>query len=400
MRLSGTLGRKNQNHMTLLDPRTVIMMASLLGGMMGLVLFLLNRTAPRTVPGLREWSLATAMTFVTAMLFGLRDTIPAWISVTLANAMLVGSFLMYLWGTSKYFGLIMRWRLWLSLGAVSVSVVAWFIHVEPNFRARLIAMVGLLALIKGWHAVVLYLNAGKRPGGATFGEKFTAFWLAALALVFSLRWVHAVLLPQEGVNLLAPNLVQSFYTSSYTIGLLMLTVGLALMSFEYLRFEFEHQATHDMLTGVANRRAIFEVLESEFARSVRYQHTFSVLMLDLDKFKQVNDQYGHQVGDQVLQRFTQSVAASIRPHDILGRTGGEEFLVVLPETGAHSAAVIAQRILEMVSRADAAHLPASTVSIGLTEWRPNDHSADAMLERADKALYTAKDNGRNQVQVL
>ena len=386
--------------MTLLDPRTLIMMASLLGGMMGLVLLLLNRAAPRTVPGLRHWAQATLLVFVTALLFGLRDALHPFFTVTLANSLLLAAFLFYLNGTYRYFKLSFRWPVWLACSAVAIGVVAWFIHVEPNFRVRLVGMVWLLALVKGWHAVVLYLHAGRRPGGATFGEKFTTFWLAALSLVFSLRWVHAVMLPQEGVHLLALTLVQSIYIASYTMGLLMLTVGLALMSFEYLRYEFEHQATHDMLTGVSNRRAIFDVLQAEFTRSERYQHPFSLLMLDLDKFKSVNDQYGHQVGDLVLQRFTRSVSASIRPHDVLGRTGGEEFMVVLPETGAHSAASIAQRILEMVRSQADAHLPVSTVSIGLTEWQPTDHSVDAMIERADRALYVAKDKGRNQVQML
>ncbi len=386
--------------MTVLDPRTVIMMSSLLGGVMGLVLLLLQRASPSVVPGLQQWTRATGLVFVTALLFGLRDTIHPVFSVTLANALLLGSFLLYMQGSYAFFGLRMRWAPWLAACAVSLALVVWFIHVEPSFRGRLIAVVGLLALIKGWHAVVLYLHAGKRVGGISFGQKFTTFWLALLALVFSLRWLHALLLPQEGAHLLAPNVVQSFYTSTYTVGLLMLTVGFALMSFEHLRHEFEHQATHDMLTGVSNRRAIFDALDTEFARSVRYQRPFALLMLDLDKFKAVNDTYGHQVGDQVLQRFSRLVGASIRPHDTLGRTGGEEFLVVLPETSMVAAMHIAQRILEMVSTTDDPRLPVSTASIGLTEWQPDDASAEAVLERADRALYRAKENGRNQVQMI
>ena len=386
--------------MTLLDPRTVIMMASLLGGVMGLVLLLLERASPRVVPGLRQWTQATGLVFVTALLFGLRDSIAPLFSVTLANGLLVASFLLYLRGTYAFFEQPFRWAPWLVAAAVSLVAVAWFIHGDPSFRGRLVAVVGLLALIKAWHAVTLYLRAGQRRGGISFGQRFTAFWLALLSLLFSLRWLHALLLPQEGVHLMAPNAVQSFYTSSYTLGLLMLTVGFALMSFEHLRQEFEHQATHDMLTGVANRRAIFDTLDAEFARSVRYQRPFALLMLDLDKFKLVNDTYGHQVGDQVLQRFTRQVASSIRPHDALGRTGGEEFLVVLPETRVVSAMHMAQRILQKVATSDDARLPALTASIGLTEWLPEDASAEAVLERADRALYRAKENGRNQVQVL
>ena len=157
-------------------------------------------------------------------------------------------------------------------------------------------------------------------------------------------------------------------------------------------------STHDPLTGLPNRRLMIERLEGEAARAQRGQPTFSVLMLDLDHFKRVNDTYGHDVGDAVLKATSQLLAGQGRSYDSYGRWGGEEFLGLLPATGGAGAQVVAQRLCQQVRGLTVAPLPPGslTVSIGVAEHLHTESLADT-LKRADEALYFAKHAGRDTV---
>jgi diguanylate cyclase (GGDEF)-like protein len=164
--------------------------------------------------------------------------------------------------------------------------------------------------------------------------------------------------------------------------------------------------TRDTLTGLYNRWYVMEKIESEINRSLRHGSPVSLLMIDIDHFKQVNDSYGHAVGDQVLQTFGKTLRDSCRVYDVPGRYGGEEFCVVLPETRMGYTPVVAERI-----RARLAETPTIigdesiivTASIGAAglDSPPEDGilSPSALIDRADRALYTAKSRGRNRVEM-
>jgi diguanylate cyclase (GGDEF)-like protein len=169
-----------------------------------------------------------------------------------------------------------------------------------------------------------------------------------------------------------------------------------------LNGELARLAATDPLTGCANRRHMLQVLESERLRWERYSSPFCVLSLDLDHFKAVNDVHGHLAGDEVLRHFVSLVQKVLRPTDLLGRMGGEEFAVFLPETKGDEAAAIAERIRTTVeaspARLEGTEIPL-TVSIGFTQWRADDdQSIEDFLYRSDKALYAAKAGGRDRVQ--
>jgi len=157
----------------------------------------------------------------------------------------------------------------------------------------------------------------------------------------------------------------------------------------------------DSLTGVYNRRRLFEVIHEESSRYSRSPGSFSICLLDIDHFKQVNDTYGHQAGDIILKAVAQGVAGDLRTIDCFGRYGGEEFLIVLPQTPLDGARIKAERVLARVASlkfpliGDGFQI---TVSIGVAEYH-NDETTDDTLQRADKALYEAKDAGRNVVRV-
>ncbi len=163
------------------------------------------------------------------------------------------------------------------------------------------------------------------------------------------------------------------------------------------------KSRHDPLTGVLNRSAMEEDLPLEFARSKRYGRPFSIIMTDIDFFKKVNDRYGHVIGDDVLRSFSRLIKRGIREVDSLYRYGGEEFLILLPETTLESASIVAERLRKGIeahllkSKDDSAIEIRITASFGVTSWRESDSSYVDVVERADKALYCAKQSGRNQV---
>lgn len=154
----------------------------------------------------------------------------------------------------------------------------------------------------------------------------------------------------------------------------------------------------DPLTQILNRRSFFEYIENQFNRAILDQSLFSLLILDLDHFKQINDNYGHLTGDKILINFTLAIQNYLRSSDYFGRYGGEEFVILLPETDQADALKIAQEICDLI-----AHLSIPTekgnlhitVSIGVAVFRPQDTRIEDIFDRADQCLYQAKALGRN-----
>ncbi|MGE5657702.1 MAG: diguanylate cyclase [Actinomycetota bacterium] len=164
--------------------------------------------------------------------------------------------------------------------------------------------------------------------------------------------------------------------------------------------ELEKLATTDPLTGVWNRRHLFALAEREITRVHRYNRPLSLLIIDIDHFKIINDTYGHAGGDEVLAILAKTVLNCLRKADFFGRFGGEEFVAFLPETTLKTAVAAAERIREnlanIVISVDEQQIRI-TVSIGVASYQKEDLTIDALLQRADKALYQAKNQGRNQV---
>lgn len=191
-------------------------------------------------------------------------------------------------------------------------------------------------------------------------------------------------------------------TLAGALGVLQLLLTQMERRIEHANSELKQMALTDALTGILNRGAVISRLEEEYDRAIRTGLLVSVLMLDLDHFKRVNDTMGHPVGDCALQTFTARVRDSIRSYDSVGRLGGEEFLVIAPGTGADTAFELAERVRETIAAQPftcaTSEFPV-TVSVGVATLHTGDTGSDTLMQRADDALYTAKNAGRNRVEV-
>ncbi len=169
------------------------------------------------------------------------------------------------------------------------------------------------------------------------------------------------------------------------------------------REELYNMARTDPLSGCFNRRALMEAADNEFARARRYHSPLTVAMFDIDHFKKVNDRYGHAAGDAVIQSIVAAAGKSVRNIDILGRTGGEEFAIVLPDTDTKGAAIVAEKLRaaveETVTMFEGQGIMV-TISVGVGTVLSDDGSAAQALSRADQALYRSKQTGRNRVSTF
>jgi diguanylate cyclase (GGDEF)-like protein len=204
----------------------------------------------------------------------------------------------------------------------------------------------------------------------------------AIGLAFLLpRWL-AGYIPEGSYSLFL------FYVANATILLFLYRIG-------SLRQQY---ALVDFLTGLSNRRHLYELLQHEAERSRRYHQPLSVILFDVDHFKTINDLYGHLSGDLVLKEIARLIVEKLRTVDEVGRWGGEEFLILLPETKLSGAQLLAERLREILVEHKFESVGQVTASFGVTEYQPGD-TPETLIYRADVALYDAKREGRNRVAV-
>lgn len=373
------------------DPRTVILLAGVMGGMMSVVLLFMRRNYPATIGGLGEWATASALIFLSTLLLGARDLIPEFFSIVAGNIALLAGLAWFHLGSERFLGLAPSRRSLSALMLVSLPLLLWYTHVDPQYRIRVLIMSALMVAFTSAHAWLL-LRHGRRG----FATHFASIALLVQTLAQATRFHSAIgPTPESALLLLSP--AQGYLVTTYAFCLLMLCIGVVLMATDKLRAEFEHLASHDSLTGALTRRALLEACARELERGRRKDRVSSLLIMDLDHFKNVNDTHGHQAGDRVLVDFVGRVNGLLRRPDQFGRLGGEEFVALLPETSADEALLVAERIRSEVERARG--IPGCTVTIGVASSTPAEESVDAILSRADEALYAAKNAGRNCVRV-
>lgn len=193
------------------------------------------------------------------------------------------------------------------------------------------------------------------------------------------------------------DLKMHFYLILLTLIALSVVLVLFLVYYRFSQSTIERMATFDALTSVYTRGVLMQIIDAEHERYTRYRKPFSLIMIDADHFKNINDTYGHHAGDTVLSGITEIMRKSIRKSDSIGRYGGEEFVVVLPETGKQRAVTVAENLRQKISENEFPDIGRVTVSCGVAEVSEQAQSTQDLINEADRKLYTAKQEGRNRV---
>ncbi|MCU4122089.1 GGDEF domain-containing protein [Variovorax sp. N23] len=385
-----------------LDPRSIIVLAGVMGLLMSIVMFSMRRSYPPSIRGLREWTLAPLASFVSTVLFALRGVLPDVFSIVLANMVLFQGCILYYAGSQLFLGHERDTRIWSVVTLVLGVVLFWFSEVQPSYPTRLAVFTLAISWLFFAHARLYLRRRAKRVG-----MHLMTSLLLLQSLAAGLRCLSAVL-GEAGIGMLDTTWLQSLYIVMYSLTALMLSIAGVLMATDRLRLEFEFMATHDPLTGVLNRRALIERCEREVIRAQRGDGdgALALLMLDADHFKRVNDEFGHQAGDEALRQLTLRLQTPLPPAAWLGRYGGEEFVVVLPGLGHDGARAVAERLRKEAGEPFTAPSPLAatgigrlSISIGVAVFQGPADTLDALLARADAALYRAKAQGRDRVEV-
>jgi diguanylate cyclase (GGDEF)-like protein len=385
-----------------LDIRTLSVVLMLVSIVLSITLLLVWRTR-KTYPGFGLWAAGNSAYAVGFLLIALRGHIPDLLSVILANALLLSATALFLDGICRFRGFPSCRNLSVSLVAIPVLIVTYYTLVDNNMMVRIVIFSIFSTALFGLAAWRLIRSA---PPDMRFPFWFTGSTFAIYGLVMFSR-IFLTAFSDHFDNLFTPNIIQTLtFLVPVLLGILW-TFGFVMLNSERLERDLkdahaglERQATTDYLTGIANLRRFSEAGKQEIQRARRYGRPLAVLMLDLDHFKQVNDTYGHAVGDGVLVSIAATFRSVLRDIDVYGRLGGEEFAILLPETDMVGGRMTAERLRLAIAETWVSENDVTlhvTVSIGVAVLSANDAGLDAVLKRADDAMYEAKRAGRNRV---
>jgi diguanylate cyclase (GGDEF)-like protein len=380
--------------MKLLDPFSLVLMASMMCGVMSAVLFLVRRSFPAEIHGLGHWGAALAVQVLSTACYSFKGTLPDGFVLPVANLLFVTGNGLCAIGLQAFYGRPQGWRM--LGGAVGFALVGmvYFLFVVPSYTARVTWMALPLTVINGTQ-LWLVLRHGRRH----FATYFLGLLIGVNALLVAVRGVMALLVPAPTVDLTQPGTLQGIYLVITAMVPILLSVGFLMVATKRLQFTLERRSASDPLTGALNRRGFDAAYARELARLRRRPRALALLAIDLDHFKAVNDAHGHGVGDKVLVRTASLVGAALRESDYLARFGGEEFVVLLPDTDMTLAATVAQRIQAALRTACDTGIPVCTASIGIAAQTDPRQTLDDLLESADRALYRAKANGRDRIEM-
>ncbi|PJI97400.1 diguanylate cyclase (GGDEF)-like protein [Acidovorax sp. 69] len=379
---------------------TLIIVAAILSALVTVVLYAVWYFNQH-IPGLRLWMLSFSCASVACINLLVRDHFPQALSVVLAQGSIaMGAYLCFL-GSRAYMGRApVRHAIAACALAMLLLLSVYFTVVQPHLGARFV----LSGLVSG----VCYLLTARTMAHGGF-HKVPARYLFAGTIGF-----HGIFLLVRPVlfRLAAPNgvldsessmvaMLSQFVVLEATLALVLTAFGALMLINEFIASELRHLAEVDPLTNVFNRRAFLTLLDKAISNAQRMQTALPVLVMDLDHFKKVNDTWGHRAGDDVLRHFVVLANCCLRKEDVIGRLGGEEFAIFLPNAGGGGAIAVAERLRALVEAhpvVTGQRSIALTVSVGVTLCT-GDESADAALQRADEAMYLAKERGRNRVEM-
>ncbi len=388
--------------MNLLEPGTILLLSTLLSLMMAVVLISISRGVENVIHGVNSWATAYLFYAASTVLLLTRSLAPAFISIVLANTLLgVGTLFIYR-GFRRFLGRTVPLTWPAALLVAYVGGLLFFTYGVQHYDARVLIVVTFFIVVL---SATLRLIRSETERGRTPGIRLVVLAMLLAILSAVVRGIDALAMKEAVHGALLGNggRVLPYYLLANALSIVFLSVALVVLIHERLREELHELAARDPLTGVLTRRVVLDFLDKTVARLRRTGESFSLMMFDLDHFKEINDTYGHLAGDEVLSVVVRAIERSLRTEDIIGRYGGEEFLVVMGQQDPEAVAVVAERIRRLVEQTAVAYgsqvirctvsIGAATITAGAVE------TGDAPVAVVDSALYEAKRTGRNRVVV-
>jgi diguanylate cyclase (GGDEF)-like protein len=385
--------------MTILDLRTVLLLSVFIAFLTG-PWMLINCRLQKGFSGFGHLASAHFCLGAGFLLVALRDLLPAILSILLANLLLILAIILAFEGIKAFRQIEVKGRsLCLVVFVAIAGLYSCFTFVQPNLLARMLIydvasfvllLLCIRALLKNAEASLLL------PLLATA----TPFALAAAITLLRFFYNSLGIIPE---SLLQGNLIFSLQVIAADMILVGTALGFTAIANRKLTARLEQETLTDSLTQVLNRRALEGIAGKIVGHARRHDKPASLLLIDLDHFKQVNDSFGHPAGDAALQQFARLVRQILRDSDILARYGGEEFIAVLPDTGKLEAYATAERLRDAVCKnefSSAEKTMRFTASVGHATCPADGDEWLTLLAKADKALYQAKLAGRNRVYPL
>ncbi|MCU1253286.1 MAG: hypothetical protein JWQ49_6315 [Edaphobacter sp.] len=341
---------------------------------------------------------SVAVAFVVAtignILLLLSGSIPLFISIAVSHCLLLSAFVLFYTGVLHFFKSARAIRYAWALTVVA-SILTIYLNLSHNRTTALTYVIALsFFLVRGVIALEIFRQAADR-----IFLKIFACLMAAYA-VFALNRVYFLLVLGHPPTAHQREILQTVSVLLSVSFAFLIGLSFLLMLCSDLLTLVKDESERDLLCGVLNRRGIEQKLDIELKRAGRIGQNLAVALIDIDHFKAINDHAGHAGGDTALRDVVSAISGRLRPHDLLGRFGGDEFLLILPHTSSSEAFTVSSRIEQSVRELS---IPGEaiplTISIGLTQATSGE-IAGPLLARADKALYNAKNAGRNCCRVL
>jgi len=333
------------------------------------------------------------------VLLGLRGVINDFVSVVIANsAIYIGVIVIYR-GLFRFLGISFNLERYLSpLLAASLAVLLYYykFHV-PNVNIRIIFFSLFFSAIC-FIAIFGLLKYEKEFGRTAVKLIISMFFIIGVFHLFRVLWT---IYEAQLHDFMQAGFIHSLTIIGSEFVVLLTSFATIWITTDVLQSKLTKMAQTDPLTQLYNRRAFKEYCDVEFSRTLRTNEAFSIIMCDLDHFKSINDQHGHQIGDEVLKVFADVLRNNVRKHDVVARFGGEEFVILLPETDIKNGLVVAEHLRTAVQSASAPTNAGSNLtfsaSFGVSQYSDGVNEWAVVLDHADKALYSAKEQGRNRV---
>ena len=378
-----------------LDVNTLFLVTIYVEAILGLLLLFawVQNTA---IYAVAWWGFADLMRAASIMLFGMYGSVSDLISIDLANAILFTAFAVTWTGARVFDHRKPQWILLFSGAALWLALFR-IPAVQASWDLRMLLSSGIITSYT-WATAYEFWRGRSEPLVSRWPAIFMFFAHGALYL---LRTPFGAMLAPVNNQVFA-----SVWITVLSFEALLFTIAVAfiLLAMAKERTEYRHKTDSliDPLTGIANRRAFLQDAEAQLKRQATEPRPMAVMLLDLDNFKGINDRFGHAIGDRVLQMFAEVGSGCMRRYDIFGRLGGEEFAALLVDTSRERALAVAEQIrasfVEVTGMVEGKPVLA-TVSIGVVISYDAVLDLSALLAQADHALYRAKDNGRNRIEI-